>query len=223
MRTRERLLLAGWCAACLGASAALAQPPKQGTPEEEKRWQEQRDKAAQAIQEAKRAKQEYEAAHPLYPNDFTNVGLQRLEQRLARAAEQGDHSDLTEGLRALEQYWNQAVAFHNLNAIARIEAEEFTCTDPSGAVTHKKDDLEVAQSGALQLAFSKLEGVEVNVYGDTAVLTGRTNFSGNTTFDLAISGSYRWTDVFIRRDGRWQAVNSQATNIAPIPGNQHSK
>ena len=88
------------------------------------------------------------------------------------------------------------------------------CTDPSGAATHKADDLEAVKSGALQLANLQLQDIKVNLYGDTAVLTGKTIFTG-TAHDQPFGGSYRWTDVFVQRNGRWQVVASQATNVAP--------
>jgi hypothetical protein len=29
-----------------------------------------------------------------------------------------------------------------------------------------------------------------------------------------ISGNYRWTDVFVKRNGRWQIVAGQGTRVA---------
>ena len=203
-------------AICLASAYAFAQPPAPSTPEEKAASEARRATEAEEAKAREREKQEYNAAHPLYPNDLTNVGLERLEKRLGEAADKGDKDVTIEGLRILENYWNQAVSHHNVAAIGRIEADDFVCTDPSGAVTHKADDLEVAKSGALEITVSKLEDVTVNLLGDTAILTGKTSFAGRTpVIDLAVNGSYRWTDVFIRRDGRWQVVASQATNITP--------
>jgi hypothetical protein len=30
-----------------------------------------------------------------------------------------------------------------------------------------------------------------------------------------ISGQYRWTDVFVKRQGRWQVVATHASQIVP--------
>jgi ketosteroid isomerase-like protein len=55
-----------------------------------------------------------------------------------------------------------------------------------------------------------IDDVSVRVFGDAAVVTGRTHgvgeFSG-TPYDVVI----RFTDTFVRRDGRWQAVASHAS------------
>jgi hypothetical protein len=54
------------------------------------------------------------------------------------------------------------------------------------------------------------DNLVVRAFGDAAVVTGRTTASaGGQTVIL------RFTDVFVRRDGRWLAVASQATPIVP--------
>jgi ketosteroid isomerase-like protein len=50
----------------------------------------------------------------------------------------------------------------------------------------------------------------VRAFGDAAVVTGRTTArAGGQTLIL------RFTDVFVRRDGKWLVVASHATRIAP--------
>jgi ketosteroid isomerase-like protein len=61
-----------------------------------------------------------------------------------------------------------------------------------------------------------VDDVTVRVFGDAAVVTGRTHGRGSyagTPYDVTI----RFTDVFIRRDNRWQAVVSHASLASPSP------
>jgi ketosteroid isomerase-like protein len=55
----------------------------------------------------------------------------------------------------------------------------------------------------------KLEDMRVRICGNAAVVTGRNvlqaSLKGKDT-----SGPYRFTDVFVKRDGRWQCVATQA-------------
>jgi len=55
--------------------------------------------------------------------------------------------------------------------------------------------------------------MKVHVYGDTAIVTGlnttKGTFKGKDT-----SGAYRFTDVFVKRDGRWQVVATRASLVA---------
>jgi ketosteroid isomerase-like protein len=60
---------------------------------------------------------------------------------------------------------------------------------------------------------SKSEDMKVQVYRDTAVVTYRSTDKGNYKGN-DISGRYRWTDVFVKRNGRWQVVSTQGTRIA---------
>jgi ketosteroid isomerase-like protein len=55
-----------------------------------------------------------------------------------------------------------------------------------------------------------IDDVRVRAFGETAVVTGRTHGRGEyggVPYDVTI----RFTDVFVHRAGRWQAVASQAT------------
>lgn len=201
-------LLAGSLLLCLGAASGHAQPPADPVA-----WQAKVKKFYEELREKDRRVAIERVEHPLQPSDLVDAGLQCLEQDLARATTLHDTDGLATCLKLLEQFWCQAVAYHDGDAINRIEADDFVCTDTSGALTHKSDDLEAAKSSALALTEFKLDEIKVNLYGDTAVLTGKTSFSG-TANDQPFASSYRWTDVFVQRDGHWQVVASQATNIA---------
>jgi len=50
----------------------------------------------------------------------------------------------------------------------------------------------------------------VRLYGDTAVVTARADVKGRQLGE-DFSGPYRYTRVWVRRNGRWQTVSYQAT------------
>jgi hypothetical protein len=55
-----------------------------------------------------------------------------------------------------------------------------------------------------------IDGVEVRLFGEAAVVSGRTHALGEFAgqrYDVWI----RFTDVFVRRSGQWQAVASHAS------------
>jgi len=60
---------------------------------------------------------------------------------------------------------------------------------------------------------SIVDEVAVRVYGDTAVVTGRTIAAISDELTIRL----RFTDVFVHRDERWLAVASHATRIADEP------
>jgi len=55
--------------------------------------------------------------------------------------------------------------------------------------------------------------IEVRQYGDAAIATGRSTIRG-TRGSVPFVYRFRWTDVYVRRDGRWQSVSGQLT---PLP------
>jgi ketosteroid isomerase-like protein len=57
------------------------------------------------------------------------------------------------------------------------------------------------------------EEFRVRVYGDAAVVTALTKAKGKFT-GQDFSTQERATDVFIKRDGRWQCVISHLTRFA---------
>jgi len=59
-----------------------------------------------------------------------------------------------------------------------------------------------------------LSDVKVQLYDSAAVVTFRVVWHGRFK-DADISGPQRMTDVFVKREGRWQCVASQATRIQP--------
>jgi ketosteroid isomerase-like protein len=56
--------------------------------------------------------------------------------------------------------------------------------------------------------------LKVRVFGNAAVVTGRDTLKGAQYKGKDLSGQYRFTDVFVQRDGRWQAVASHSSKIA---------
>ena len=60
----------------------------------------------------------------------------------------------------------------------------------------------------------EVDDLAIRIYGDTAVVTGRTTPRGRTALGQPISGQYRYLRVWVKRQGRWQAVAFEGTRIA---------
>ena len=86
-------------------------------------------------------------------------------------------------------------------------------TDPDGAVSGKSADIDAIKTGKLRFSSFESDQMQALVYGDTGVVVGRQ--TQKATFDgKDISGTYRFTDTYVKRDGRWQCVAGQLTRIA---------
>jgi len=89
-------------------------------------------------------------------------------------------------------------------------ATEFIEVSRLGAVRTGADNLRDIGSGVLKLTAVKYDSLTVRIYGDVAVLRGIADNTG-TFRGFPFSGKIRYTRVFVKRDGRWQAVAMQQT------------
>jgi ketosteroid isomerase-like protein len=115
-------------------------------------------------------------------------------------------------LLKVEDDWKESVVKRDAAALRRLYADEYMSTDPEGMVWSKAEDVEIDTTGISRLTSYKLDDLKVRLYGDVAVVTGR-NTSKGTLHGRAASSQSRFTDVFLKRDGRWQCVATQATAI----------
>jgi ketosteroid isomerase-like protein len=113
----------------------------------------------------------------------------------------------------IEQELLDALLKGDTSAGERYLADTFTFTAPDGTVQDKARFIADVKSGDLKFESSKYEDMKVQVHGDAAVVTyGSTDKGSYKGNDL--SGQYRWTDVFVKRNGRWQIVAGHGTRIA---------
>jgi ketosteroid isomerase-like protein len=117
---------------------------------------------------------------------------------------------LTELQQALAKAWVSA----NRAAIDRIIAPDWRLTGPDGRVTDRAGVLaDVFETRRHKIHRVEVDDVTARVFGDAAVVTGRTHGVGEvegSPYDVVI----RFTDTFVRREGRWQAVASHASLVA---------
>lgn len=111
----------------------------------------------------------------------------------------------------LERQSKDAAVKRDASFSERTLADDYVGITPLGQVITKADTVAARRSGQLRYDAMELSDVVVRVYGGTtAVVTARAEVRGK---DLGeeFSGPYRFTRVWVRRSGRWQAVSYQAT------------
>jgi ketosteroid isomerase-like protein len=126
-------------------------------------------------------------------------------------------ADDGEGPLAAERRFFDALVQGDVSALDEVLADDFLLIDVmSGSEVPKAAMLDVVGSG--QLKFHSIEPAEARVrrYGETAVITGRTEMTMSFG-DQAIAARSRYTHVFVEQDGRWRMASAQGTQIAPPP------
>jgi ketosteroid isomerase-like protein len=125
----------------------------------------------------------------------------------------GQHSQVEQELMQIERDLAKASIGHDTAMLERMEADDYTFTTPEGSVITKAEDIAGLKSGDFKAESHDLTDMKVRVYGDTAIVTGlntmKASYKGQD-----LSGAYRFTDVFVRRDGRWQIVAAHASRVA---------
>jgi hypothetical protein len=122
-------------------------------------------------------------------------------------------------LMALERAIGEANVQRDKAFFERIEAEEFIFTDASGGITTKKEDVASLDTppapNAPRLVSYVPDEMRVYLYDDTAVVFGRVTTTYRNKEGKEGSSQSRFTDVFVRRDGRWQLVAGHSSRIPP--------
>lgn len=117
-------------------------------------------------------------------------------------------------LMQLERDIGQANINRDKAFFERIEANEFIFTDSGGGITTKAEDVASLDkpAGEFKLVSYDVDEMKVKVYGNTAVVWGRVT-STLKGKDRDIVSKSRFTDTFVKRDGRWQLVAGHSSRI----------
>jgi ketosteroid isomerase-like protein len=141
------------------------------------------------------------------------------------AKEAFDPAAIETELLKLERDWAAATRNHEAETVRRIVADNAVMIYPDGTAGTKADEVHSVESGAITADEWEMLDPKVTVLdADSAFITGRSVIKNGKYKDpnqkkaIDISGEYRFLDVYAKRDGKWQAVASQATRIAnPAP------
>lgn len=158
-------------------------------------------------------------SHPKTGKSWQGVGVQpdivtTADKALdaARAAAGAPVADATEEVRKLEREWLDAYEQRDPEAMKRIVADDFVIYFPSGASQTKADIvrmMERMRGGQRPSPKFSTEDVQARAYGtDTVILTGRVISQTGDQREVQ-----RYTDTYVRRDGKWQVVSSHLSNV----------
>lgn len=115
-------------------------------------------------------------------------------------------------LLKLERAWLDAYLKRDVAAMEQIESDDFTITHANGQVITKAQEVaNLKRAGATDSSLSfSTQDTKVRLYGDTAILTGIFVSKSKDSTERS-----RYTDVYVKRNGRWQVVASHLTRLTP--------
>ena len=116
-------------------------------------------------------------------------------------------------IRQLESRLREAALSGATAVLDDLLADDYVNTDAYGLVRHKAQVISDIASGSSDFEVIDLDDINVNLYGDAAVLTAKRTVRGRSAVRDP-SGQFRQIRVYAKRQGRWQAVMLQVTRIA---------
>ena len=116
-----------------------------------------------------------------------------------------------EALLQISRDWSNAIVNKDRTALDSIMAADYVGND-DGDTRTKRHNIARIMGNAFKLESIEIINMQPMVFGDTAVVHGVSTGEGAIGGE-DISGQYRWTDIFEKRDGRWQAVASYGTEV----------
>ena len=118
----------------------------------------------------------------------------------------GDQAKDEGSLILLEQNWAQALQRHDSKTVSCILADEFEDADVDGRLHNREQAL--AHTAQRRPGRNALSEMKPHIYGEIGYVRGL-----NTVTDPngKVIANVRFTDIFVYRDGRWQALSGQET------------
>ena len=114
----------------------------------------------------------------------------------------------------MEQDWNAAGKRHDSEWVAANYASFASdISSRTGGIENRRQAIESAKNDKVTYESLDLSDLNVRVEGDVAVVTGINHVKGKGGDGKAFDRRSRFTDTFIKRDGRWMVWATQGTLI----------
>jgi ketosteroid isomerase-like protein len=146
-------------------------------------------------------------------NTLVGCLLGLLSMASAALSQAQQSSGATEkAVMALENQWLESQKTNNPDLVAPLLADKFVSTENDGRVINKAQSL--ANAKASKYVSAEYEGVQVTVFGDTAIATGLFVGKGTDEKGKPFDARDRFTDTWVKMpSGKWQCVATQSTPV----------
>ena len=120
-----------------------------------------------------------------------------------------------DAVQKLERAWLDAYEQHDAKAMDAIVADDFTITFANGGMQTKPQiiaSLESPRPAGRSMKF-RTEEVQPRAYGDVVILVGIVVTEYQRDGKTVSERRERYTDTYVKRNGRWQVVASHLSNV----------
>jgi ketosteroid isomerase-like protein len=124
----------------------------------------------------------------------------------------GDPASDKRELTQLVNDINAAVVNADIAFLERVLHQNYVHYGQRGTVENRAQYLKNRKTGRVDFESLSADEIKIRLYGDVAIVTYRSTAKGKDQ-QGEIDFQRSLSRVFVRRDGRWQQVHSQATLI----------
>jgi ketosteroid isomerase-like protein len=122
-------------------------------------------------------------------------------------------NDVADQIRALDKAQRDAALRGETKVEEQYTASTCFSINPAGTLSTREQTLARMKSGDVKLDAIDVDQEQVEVYGDTAVVTGREHVRGSFK-GHSFDSTARYSRVWIRQNNAWKLVLFQETPIA---------
>ena len=133
-----------------------------------------------------------------------SFGAQTARRSKSEAVQQDERQ-----IREIERQWAETAVTGDGSVLEKILADDFLGTDPQGKLYSKAEAIKAA-TGPAAFESNRLNEIKIRFFGNVAVVQGSETFKRKN----GKTGRFVWTDVMVKRNGRWQIVAAEDL-IAP--------
>jgi ketosteroid isomerase-like protein len=132
----------------------------------------------------------------------------------AAAAKPAKNMSVEATVKDMENRWAAAYMKHDSATVEPMVAADFVGVNPKGKVQSRRALLSDLKSNKDTYTSAKNEKVDVHRYGnDVAVVVGTYREKGSGKDGKTFDRTYRFTDTWMNRGGKWQCIASQISQF----------
>jgi ketosteroid isomerase-like protein len=139
------------------------------------------------------------------------LGVATLTAAPARA-QMGGAPSVEEQIKKMEKDRAAAVVKADIATLEGLTSDDYVLINANGQVSNKAETMSMIKTGKIKLTANEVSDLSVRVYGDTAVVTGKSTAKGSIN-GIELKGPVMFTRVYVKKNGKWQSVSFQQTPI----------
>ena len=124
------------------------------------------------------------------------------------------HADALDEIRRLDSEISVATWTGDAVWFEENLSEDYMLITPGGSMRSKRDVIRELATPGLKMEPYEPHDVQVRLYGDAAVVTGRM-VQRFTLGGIRYANDLRYTDVYVRKKGRWLLVSGHTSLVSP--------